>query len=751
MDRQTLTLQEFGHRFRRYKDKKIVFYLREYDPTPIFNQYPDYNFIGIMDKYMDSGVAYGKEILSFERVLELQTDLIIIASHPAFYELIRSRIAGFCRNSGIRLFTVDGTKLSLDSDASYQESAIDQLHADQVKERIDSCNKICFQIYDTLFMKKVLTDTVLYELIREQSKKTESIRDAFRQAGISTEDFPKIRQQCQQELEEEREAAESEAPETTEETVATVTTVTIEALETGEPVTGAARAYAVPKRIYERLREKTGLSSGCVGQLLHMEQNLRRKLTVPRSEMLALFHYAVRKGKEVIVVEDTCLSRGDLEELLSRYGVSGYQKILLSGEEGQRRLYTKLAEEGRRDSVLYIGNRSERKEKIFRESGIEWCSIPSAKEMMEISVYSRMAGQDHSWYAGLKAGFFAATLFRSPFALFRMHGKGRVSRAEEIGYLFLAPLVLDFMIWFVHRIKEDGMQLILFGARDGYLVEKLYRRILDQPGMEGYPDGIYFPASRLLCTMAGMFTVEDLKEVLKKPFDGSGPKLLKERFLLGEEELLPHQGEEAESRESYVLRHTDLILAKASRIREQYRRYGRACGIGRQQKTAFFDFFASGTSQCSLNKIFRMQLYGYYFYRFFSGDPVKDAMQVCSYIGQNAKIMENSLFMECVFTSPDPPAAAFDEEGNLVYAQEKRSREEIAYCTKLQEGVYAYVSQFVDVCGSLEGMDTAEADDSFLDYLYPDYTTIENEIFQQYIVKDEFLGYESHVGRLYRY
>ena len=109
MDSQTLTLQEFDHRFRRYKDNKIVFYLREYDPTPIFNQYPDYNFIGVMDKYMDSGVAYGKEILSFERVLELQTDLIIIASHPAFYELIRSRIAGFCRNSGIRLFTVDGT------------------------------------------------------------------------------------------------------------------------------------------------------------------------------------------------------------------------------------------------------------------------------------------------------------------------------------------------------------------------------------------------------------------------------------------------------------------------------------------------------------------------------------------------------------------------------------------------------------------------------------------------------------------
>ncbi|KAI4452585.1 hypothetical protein C823_007169 [Eubacterium plexicaudatum ASF492] len=154
MDRQALILQEFGHRFRYYKNKRIVFYLREYDPMSIFQNYPDYNFIGLMDKYMDSGTAYGKEILSFERVLELQTDIIIIASDPVFYELIRSRIAGFCRNNGILLFTVDGTKLSGDSDAVYVESIYHHLHADQVKCQIDSASKIIFQIYDTLFTKK---------------------------------------------------------------------------------------------------------------------------------------------------------------------------------------------------------------------------------------------------------------------------------------------------------------------------------------------------------------------------------------------------------------------------------------------------------------------------------------------------------------------------------------------------------------------------------------------------------------------
>lgn len=728
MERQALILQEFAHRFRTCKNKRIVFYLREYDPTPIFQNFPDYHFIGVMDKYMDSGTAYGKEILSFERVLELQADVIIIASDPAFYELIRSRIAGFCRDSGIQLYTVDGAKLSLDSNAAYADSAYHQLHADQVKRCIDSADKVIFQIYGALFMKKVLSETVLYELMCEQFKRREQIQEAFRQAGFSGVTFPDIRRQCQQELAEQKEKEG--------------------AAQGAGPKTGTDPAL---EQIYERIRKKTGISSDCAAHLLEMERNLLRKLTVPRYDMQSLFAYAVQKGKYVILLEDTCLSRRDTKELLNRYGISGYQHIRLTSEEEEKRLYERLSEEGRKNSVLYIGTAGEAKRGIFQACGIEVCCIPSAKEMMEISVYSRMAGQGNGWYADLKAGFFAAAMFNSPFALFQMRGKGRVSRAEEIGYLFLAPLVMDFMVWFMNQVRQDGVQWILFGARDGYLVDKLYHRILEQTGMEGYPQGVYFPASRLLCSMAGMFDIEDLKEVLQKPFGGPVQKLLTERFLLRGEELLAYQGEAFESRESYVLRHSEKILARAEQIREQYRLYGRACGIGTYGKTAFFDFFASGTSQYSLQKIFQMQLYGYYFYRFFSGDSRKDTMQVRSFVSRNAKIMENSLFMECVFTSPDPPAAAFDQEGNLVYAQEKRSKEEVAYCGKLQEGVFAYVSQLADVAGSLEGLDVTEADDSYLDYLYPDFTEIQNEIFHQYIVKDEFLGYESHVGRLYRY
>ena len=57
----------------------------------------------------------------------------------------------------------------------------------------------------------------------------------------------------------------------------------------------------------------------------------------------------------------------------------------------------------------------------------------------------------------------------------------------------------------------------------------------------------------------------------------------------------------------------------------------------------------------------------------------------------------------------------------------------------------------VDVVIYLDALDVTEVNDDFLDYLYPDFTEIRNEIFHQYIVKDEFMGYESHVGRLYRY
>lgn len=700
MNRKECMLEEFGNRFGVYKQKNIVFYLKEFNPTPYFNKYSDFKFIGIMDNYINYGSAFDKEILSYERAVELQTEMIIIASEPVYFEVIRKRIAGFCRQNHILLFTIDGTRLSVERSIVCDESVYFNLNAEWVKEKINTYNVISFDVYDTLLMKRVLSNMDLYELIADQIRKKENI--SF--------DFSKMRMLSQKELEN-------------------------------------SKIYVTLELIYKRIKEKTGITSECAEQLMNMERDLNKQLTIPRYEMLKLFQYAVSKGKRIFLVEDSYLSRSDMETLLKEHGIVGYEKLLLSCEEKKMCLFRKLLKYTD-NRILYIGTAYEQELNLPKSANIDICRILSVEDMLSLSVYGQRKSPDRL-YEKLKWGLFAAKIFNSPFALFHTSGRGKISKTEDIAYLFVAPLVMDFMFWFVKKVKEDEIDEILFGARDGYLVEKLYQLMIEQTDMDNCPHGIYFWTSRLICTMTALFTAEDIKKACNMPFIGSPEQLLAQRYMLSQEDILKFEEEKYQDTTQYILEHTDKILSKAEQVRKEYLLYGKKCGIHTNKKIAFFDFVASGTCQKSMEKIFQEKFRGYYFYRLFSEDKLQ--LDISSYIEQNVGIEENSLFMECIFTSSDPAVALVDESGNPLFTNENRTNEEIWYCEKLQNGILDYVNDMTLLMSDFTEIDEKKRDESFLEYLYPDYTIIENELFHKYVIKDEFIGCESHVGRLYRY
>lgn len=66
-----------------------------------------------MDGYRTDGSIYEKKILSYQEVIALQIDMIIIVARPNITELIRNRIAAFCKKNSIVLFSADGKKLNI--------------------------------------------------------------------------------------------------------------------------------------------------------------------------------------------------------------------------------------------------------------------------------------------------------------------------------------------------------------------------------------------------------------------------------------------------------------------------------------------------------------------------------------------------------------------------------------------------------------------------------------------------------------
>lgn len=704
MENSDSFLNEFGNKFRKFKNKKLVFYLNDFNPTLLFQKYRDYHIIGVMDKYTIGGIAYGKEILSYERVLELQADIIVIASEPIYYEIIRRRISEFCRINKIQLYTIDGVRLSVERDFVVSERVYYNLSASLVKRMIDRYQVLSFNIFDTLVMNRVLEETDVYQLIANKLQKT-----AFNEL-----DFVRWRKQVERELK-------------------------------------LIDRYTLDES-YKLLQKKLQLTDEDTDFLLKTEKEVRTNILIPRYEMVDILDYAKKNGKKILLIENTFLPKEYIEELLKQCGIEGYDEILISCRKDHVGNYKRILpylNEGIRS--LHIGQDDISEALAALKGRVSACRILSARDMLTISVYNDYFNEELSYYERLKWGFFSSNLFNSPFALYHTEGRGKVKKAYDISQLYIAPLVLDFMIWLIKEIKKNGPEKILFASRDGYMVQKLYELMVRDLELIGMPEGQYFLTSRLLSVIARMNSAEDIEDALKQVKTENAEDILTQWFLLKKADIKKFDQEKYVNSGEYILDHTSVILNKAKEISGLYKNYGNQFGIKDCDKIGIFDFVASGTCQLHLNSIFDKNFEGYYFYRLQSEDSRKQKLNIKSFITDNKMIEENSLFMECIFTSPDATVLGFDEKGRPIYAGETRSQEEIDYCMELQKGILDYAKQMVYMLDDINAVNIEEKSDYFLNFLHTGYTVIENEMFKNYVVRDEFIRCESHVGNMYRF
>ncbi|MDE7198406.1 MAG: hypothetical protein K2O15_05935 [Lachnospiraceae bacterium] len=99
-----------------------------------------------------------------------------------------------------------------------------------------------------------------------------------------------------------------------------------------------------------------------------------------------------------------------------------------------------------------------------------------------------------------------------------------MSAAYDIGYVFFAPMICDFVLWFREQVEEFRLENILFCARDGYLVKQLYDELCNSIS------SVYFLTSRTAAIRACMENEEDIRYVGEMKFSGSLTGQLEKRF-----------------------------------------------------------------------------------------------------------------------------------------------------------------------------------------------------------------------------
>lgn len=639
-------LNSFMKNFSAYKEKKLVLYGLGENTKLLLERFPAYHFVGLMDGVRTGEVIWGLPVLTCEEAKQMGAGAILIIARTANVPIIYHRIAGTCDRLAIPVFDINGQKLSLHKRNS--SAANDTAHGkkEELYRKIDRCQIISFDIFDTVLMRKTLIPTDIFVLTEKKMKDN----------GCH---FPCAGERRKAELEL---LGEGKQPELAD--------------------------------IYRRMELHF---PGAVqpDQWMKAEIDTEKENILAREEMKEALIYAGKQGKQVFFTSDMYLSADILAELLNGEGVPARpEQVIVSCQYGVSKaggLYAILRNRFPGERILHVGDNSEADGQYAKEAGIdEVFLLQSAYALLEKSEAWGLLKFSDSLENRMIIGEFAAKQFENPFVFEETAGKIKLDKEYDVGRYILAPILSVFIRWLIQKSEEYKLERLLLPSRDGYIIKKLLDLVHKLHPSIHLPEYTYFYTSRLVCVRAAIRGEADIRyAALQVPFSGTPEVLLRQRFGLEEAEILKRGAEEMDI--SFVLRHQEAILKHARETRVRYEWYLTRLKIRDTERCGFFDFASRGTCQYAFGKFWNVKLKGLYFLAFHNPANQKmdmDGLYCEENLYRSTSAAEEKYFLlERIMTSFEPTLTGFDEEGTPMFGEESRPREELEALLEIHRGI----------------------------------------------------------------
>lgn len=708
-------INAFEKCFGAYKEKNIFLYGTNANTEFIVNQFPDYNIIGLLDGTKKNELMFGKYIYDIEDIPKLNPDLIIIVARATTVRIITKRIGGFCREHHIKLFDVGGNPV-LEEKSFESKNPYFTVDMEALKRQIAAHEAVSFDIFDTLIMRRVLYPRDVFDILANRIGET-----AF--------DFKQVRIEAEQAL--------------------------------------YHRTHPTLDEIYDKIRTEQGLSQESADTFKEMEIAVEKEVLLARKAVKELLEYASALKKKVFLISDMYLEKGTLKDLLQQAGITGYEDIFVSCEHACGKtngLFRIYKQEVPAKSYLHIGDNEYADGVCAEAEGIDTFLIKSAYDMAYISSYGDLLEETEDFNSRLHTGIFLSEIFNDPFALQHSNGKYCLKKAGDIGW-YTAPVITEFMLWFMERIIRDQCENVLLASRDGFLIEKLYKIAAEEKKL---PAAIYFLTSRMACIAAGVMKKEDIDFACGLDFSESPEKLLEKRFFVDKQYIKDYDGEEYDSIREYVAAHTEVIYQASRKCRENYQKYveniyiekrcnGEGCIEKHKpdfsKKTAFFDFASSGTSQMFLERILHTKLYGCYFLKIQDDQAEKKKLAIASMqssplaFEKQSNLYNKYGFMETILTSGLPSLKGFSEKGEPVYVEEYRTPEDIRAIEEIHACIMQYFGLYLKLYNS-GGYHYSEISDRLYGCLDGSKTVFQVDYLASAVFRDECNGREYGIGNM---
>ena len=276
---------------------------------------------------------------------------------------------------------------------------------------------------------------------------------------------------------------------------------------------------------------------------------------------------------------------------------------------------------------------------------------------------------------------------------------------EELGYIFVGPMVFNFFIWLKSELGHCDK--ILFNSREGYFFKEIYEIFKNKYNL---PESVYFKTSRKIAALASFKTKTDIYKTFElHRFSGKLSNLLENRFGLEVnivDDKIIDTSVEIPNLDEYI----DDILLEAKNTRDGYLKYIQSV-IDDSTNVIMVDSGFQGMTQHNIQKAYDLKFKGRYF--IYKGNPFLDDVKGL-YHFEESNLRKNLIFFESIFIDKigsyinikngefineeyDKSLQYFDEKTEIINGVKKFINDMLNFDIKTNDVSYIYSDYIFDL------------------------------------------------------
>ena len=276
---------------------------------------------------------------------------------------------------------------------------------------------------------------------------------------------------------------------------------------------------------------------------------------------------------------------------------------------------------------------------------------------------------------------------------------------EELGYIFIGPMVFNFFMWLKSELGNTDK--ILFNSREGYFFKEIYEIFKNKYNL---PESVYFKTSRKIAALASFKTKTDIYKTFElHRFSGKLSNLLENRFGLEVnivDDKIIDTSVEIPNLDEYI----DDILLEAKNTRDGYLKYIQSV-IDDSTNVIMVDSGFQGMTQHNIQKAYDLKFKGRYF--IYKGNPFLDDVKGL-YHFEESNLRKNLIFFESIFIDKigsyinikngefineeyDKSLQYFDEKTEIINGVKKFINDMLNFDIKTNDVSYIYSDYIFDL------------------------------------------------------